>query len=167
MLSRAVRKPTIHHCAHKDVTEPCSAPAKCNLHPHYPVLKIYFNVIPRCISRSLKISVSLWFSYAFISQFMRHNFSTYLIPTFCCDEYRVWSPSSCNSLHSVISRPFSGSKSPVTRRGSSGFRYTVREELVVDGVALGQCILHRSSSILWAPCVSIISCHSTNDPCYV
>jgi len=52
-------------------------------------------------------------SCVFISQFMRDTRSTRLtliwIPTFYCDEYRVWSPSSCNSLHSVTCRHFSGS----------------------------------------------------------
>jgi len=50
MLSDAVRKPTIHHCAHKHMLlSPAVRQLNAVLHSHNPVLKIHFNVILKCI----------------------------------------------------------------------------------------------------------------------
>jgi hypothetical protein len=60
---QAASKPKIQHCVHQHITEPCCAPAKYNLHSQNPVLKMYVNIIPKCVYKSLKIPLSLRFSY--------------------------------------------------------------------------------------------------------
>ena len=119
-IPRILWNPKDRYCIHKG-----PPPALCwasSLHSYTPTssfLKIHFNIILPCTTWSLKRSLSLRFShqkpvYASAHQHMRYMPRPYhsldfITWTMLGEEYRSFSSSLCNFLHSLVTPSLLGS----------------------------------------------------------